>query len=188
MIVSALLAIRRLAREVDWLSSLDVAMDLLVVPSVMPKPYRKPDPRLVLVLPLVQKMMAFGAEPTPCATACVTGAADVDFVKLPTVKVPEALAGNGAPRPTTAISAITPRCRPLSVIPFRISKRFPSQTEAFVLLLGADYRSRALPGNGTSDTLRMGNVPVWLQVGGRLHCGISTLVRFWCGRPVRDRA
>src|SRR5438445_7904907 len=52
-IVSILLAIRRCARAVDWALSLDVATDPLVVPSVIPKPYKKPALSVVPVLPLV---------------------------------------------------------------------------------------------------------------------------------------
>src|SRR5207253_9396557 len=64
-IVSILLAIRRCARAVDWALSLDVATDPLVVPSVIPKPYKKPALSVVPVLPLVHRISAFGVCPRP---------------------------------------------------------------------------------------------------------------------------
>src|SRR5712691_7763099 len=83
--VMALVATRRDTTDLLTPSWLDKATERLVVPSLIPRPHRTLPLKLVFVLPTVQRISAFGVSPSPCAIACVTGAALVLLVKLPTL-------------------------------------------------------------------------------------------------------
>src|SRR5712691_11014043 len=83
--VMALVAIRRHTADLLTPSWLEVATARLVVPSLIPRPHSMLALNLVSVLPTVQRISAFGVSPSPCAIACVTGAALVLLVKLPTL-------------------------------------------------------------------------------------------------------
>jgi hypothetical protein len=85
--VRALSAMRWLAFEGLTASWLAIAAERLVVPSVIPKPWRKPALKLSSVLPFVHRMRALGVWPRPWRTAWLTGATPVDFVNEPTLTV-----------------------------------------------------------------------------------------------------
>ncbi len=113
--VSAFAAMRRLA--LAWFApfSLAAAADTLVVPSLMPNAKRYPVPKLWFVLSSVQSTRAFGASPRPWATAWLTGAADVLFVKLPTLQV--AAAASVATAARIAIAAIVRTATTAGLLP-----------------------------------------------------------------------